>query len=69
MAEEFSQKWEIYRVATHELGGLHLIADMDTKYSIKQLYNMLEVLDVHDSIKKAAHEKSMADAKQQSAGR
>lgn len=56
-------------MATHELGGLHLIADMDTKYSVKQLYDMLEVLDVHDTIKKAAHEKSMADAKQQSAGR
>lgn len=67
MAEEFSQKWEIYRVATHELGGLHLIADMDTKYSIGQLFNMLEILDVHDSIKKAAHDQAILEQKQKSA--
>jgi hypothetical protein len=63
VAEEFSQKWEIYRIATHPLGGLHLIADMDNKYSIGQLYNMLEVLEVHDSLKKAAHDKAIAETK------
>ena len=67
MAEEFSQKWEIYRIATHPLGGLHLIADMDNKYSIGQLYNMLEILDVHDSIKKADHDQAILEQKQKSA--
>ena len=47
-------------MATHELGGLHMVADMQTKYSAKQLFDMLEILDVHDSIKKAAHDQVVA---------
>lgn len=62
--DKFSQRWEIYRVATHELGGLHLIKEMRTTYSTKDLYDMLEVLDVHDSLKKAAYDKAQAEAKQ-----
>ena len=54
----------MYRISTHELGGLHLLADMDTKYSIGQLYNMIEVLDVHDAIKKAAHDQAILEQKQ-----
>ena len=56
-------KIEIFRVATHELGGLHLIADMETKYSTKQLYDMLEIIEVHDTLKKLAHERALAEAK------
>mgnify|MGYP003609454892 FL=1 len=44
-----------------------MIADMDTKYSIGQLFNMLEILDVHDSIKKAAHDQAILEQKQKSA--
>ena len=62
----FSQRWEIYRVAMHEKGGLHLVADMDTKYSVKQLYDMLEMLDVYDAMKKIAHEQAVLEAKQKS---
>lgn len=40
-----------------------MIADMDTKYSIGQLFNMIEVLEVYDSIKKAAHDKAIAETK------
>ncbi|MGL5012997.1 MAG: hypothetical protein ACRC6V_01745 [Bacteroidales bacterium] len=61
--DDFSQSWEIFRVATHEKGGLHLIADMDTKYSLKQLYDMIEVLDVYDSMKQAAQDKALAENK------
>lgn len=54
----------MYRVATHELGGIHLLAEMEYKYSTKQLFDMLEVMDVHDTMKRIAHEKALAEAKQ-----
>lgn len=38
----------------HEKGGLELAAKMDTHYSARQLYNMLEQLDVYDALKDAA---------------
>ena len=38
----------------HEKGGLDIAADMGWKYSTKQLYDMLEQLDVYDSLKKQA---------------
>lgn len=50
----FSQSWQVYRIAIHEKGGLELAAEMSWKYSTKQLYNMLEQLDVYDSLKKQA---------------
>lgn len=34
-----------------------MIADFETKYSTKQLYDMLEVLDVHDTLKQLAYDK------------
>lgn len=34
------------------------MADMRTKYTLRDLYNMLEVLDVHDSFKKIAYDKA-----------
>jgi hypothetical protein len=63
--KEFSLPWEFYRVATHELGGIHLIAEMETKYSTRQLYDMLETLDTYDTIKRIAHEEALAKAKQE----
>lgn len=60
--EEFSQRWEVYRIVTHELGGLHLLPLFDTTYSTKQLYDLLEVCDVHDAIKKTAYEKAKAES-------
>lgn len=50
-------------MATHELGGLHLIAEMDYKYSTKQLYDMIEILDVHDAQKKLAYDRAASEAK------
>lgn len=61
--EQFSQRWELFRIATHELGGVHLLAEMEYKYSTRQLYDILEVLDTHDALKKIAHEKAVAEAK------
>lgn len=61
MEEKFSQPWEIYRVSTHKLGGLHLVADMSTKYSTSQLFDFLEVLDVYDAIAKEAADEIIAN--------
>jgi hypothetical protein len=36
---------------------------MEYKYSTKQLYDMLEVLDTHDALKKIAYDKALAEAK------
>jgi hypothetical protein len=53
----------VYRVATHELGSISFVKDVD-RCSLKQLYDMLEVLDVYDALKKAAHDKMLAESKQ-----
>lgn len=59
----FSQHWSLYRIAMHEKGGLELAAEMDWKYSTRQLLKMLEMLDVYDSIKQQAIEKDKAERK------
>lgn len=41
-------------MGTHKLGGLHLVAEMSTKYSTAQLFDFLEVLDVYDAVAKEA---------------
>lgn len=50
-------------MVTHELGGLHLLPLFDTSISLKQLYNMLEICDVHDALKKLAYDRAEAEAK------
>lgn len=45
----------------HEKGGLDLAIEMSWKYSLKQLYDMLELLDVHDALTKQAVDKARAD--------
>lgn len=60
--EKFSQRWEIYRVATHPLGGLHFVPLMSTTYSTKNLFDMLENLDVYDTFQKMAVDKQKAQA-------
>lgn len=42
----------------HEKGGLELAAEMDWKYSTRQLLKMLELLDVHDSLAKQAADRA-----------
>jgi hypothetical protein len=42
----------------HEKGGLDIAADMSWKYSTKDLYRMLETLDVYDALKEQAIAKS-----------
>lgn len=44
------------------MGGIHLLAEMEWKYSTRQLYDMLEVIDVHDSLREIATEKEKAEA-------
>ncbi len=34
----------------------------DTSYSTKQLYDMLEICDVHDAIKKLASDRAKAES-------
>lgn len=36
---------------------------MSRKYSTKQLYQMLETLDVYDTLKKLANDKALAESK------
>ena len=62
MREQFSQRWEVYRIVCHELGGLHLLPLFETTYSTKQLYDLLEVCEVHDTIKKMAYDKAKQEA-------
>lgn len=57
----FSQSWSIYRIATHPLGGLALAAEMDWKYSTRQMLQMIEMLDIHDDLEKQAIEKAKAN--------
>lgn len=45
----------------HEKGGLDIAADMNWKYNTKQLYQMLELLDVYDSISKQVKDKAEAN--------
>jgi hypothetical protein len=59
--DKFSQSWQIYRVAMHEKGGLELAMEMSWKYSTKALYDMLELLDVHDALTKQAIDRAKAD--------
>lgn len=42
----------------HEKGGQELAADMDTKYSTKQLYDIIERLDVYDALSNQAKERA-----------
>jgi len=45
----------------HEKGGLELAAEMDWKYSTRQLLRFLELLDVHDALQQQAINKAKAD--------
>lgn len=47
----------------HEKGGQQLAADMDTKYSTKQLYDIIERLDVYDEFVNQAKERSKKKSK------
>lgn len=47
----------------HEKGGLELAAEMEWKYSTRQMLRMLELLDVHDSLEKQARDRAAANKK------
>jgi hypothetical protein len=47
----------------HEKGGIEIALAMSSKYSTKQLFDMLEMFDVHDALKKMAHDKALAESK------
>lgn len=57
----FSQHWSIYRIAMHEKGGLEMAAEMDWKYSTRQMLKLIELLDVHDSLLQQAKNKAQAE--------
>lgn len=58
---KFSQSWQVYRIAMHEKGSLELAMEMSWKYSTKALYDMLELLDVHDALMQQAKNKAEAN--------
>lgn len=45
----------------HEKGGLELAAEMEWKYSTRQMLKIIEVLDVYDSLDKQARDKAAAN--------
>lgn len=45
----------------HEKGSLELAAEMDWKYSTRQMLKFLEFLDVYDSLNKQASERAKTD--------
>lgn len=45
----------------HEKGSLELAAEMDWKYSTRQMLKFLEFLDVYDSLNKQARDKAEAN--------
>lgn len=53
----------MYRIATHELGGLEFVRRLEN-YSLNQMFDLLEMLDVHDTLKQLAHDKAVTEAKQ-----
>jgi hypothetical protein len=57
----FSQHWSIYRIAMHEKGGLELAAEMEWKYSTRQMLKLIEMLDVHDALLQQAKNKAEAN--------
>jgi hypothetical protein len=57
----FSQHWSIYRIAMHEKGGLAIAAEMEWKYSTRQMLKLIEFLDVYDALNKQAYDKAKAD--------
>lgn len=60
--DNFSIPWQIYRVATHKLGGLHLIGEFSTCRTLKDLYDMLEVIDVYDTLQEEAKKAAETEA-------
>ncbi len=45
----------------HEKGGLELAAEMEWKYSTRQLLKLIEMLDVHDALLQQAKNKAEAN--------
>ena len=58
--KEFSQPWEIYTVLTSEVGGrpLATLHELQTIYGIVDLYDFLEILDVHNSVAEEHHKEA-----------
>ena len=45
----------------HEKGGLALAAEMEWKYSVRQMLKLLELLDVYDALNKQAADNAKAN--------
>lgn len=52
--DQFTQDWEVYNILTSPL-KLATYLELDTVYNTEDLYNMLEVLQVHKEIETVAH--------------
>lgn len=53
--DKFSGSWYIYRVACHSKGGFDFAAKfLSDQYSIRTLFNTIEMLDMYDVQKEQA---------------
>ncbi len=46
----------------HEKGGMDLALKMSSHYSTKQLYDIIEMLDVYDSLKEEAKKRAKQES-------
>lgn len=62
MLEDFSQPWEVYIICTHKtkLATKH---ELDTVYSLSDIYDFLEMIDVYNALEKDAHDRAEKDNK------
>ncbi|ADD65021.1 hypothetical protein PAK_P100016 [Pseudomonas phage PAK_P1] len=60
--QKFSQHWEIYVATTHPL-KLTTYEALNTVLTTEDLYNILEIIDVHDTITQVAKEHAEKDKK------
>ena len=53
--DKFSGSWHIYRIASHPDGGFDLAAKfLSDKYSVRTLFNTIEMMDVCEARKEQA---------------
>lgn len=61
--KNYSQHWQVYRIATHEKGGFDLAIRLSRDLTLKDMNDILESLDVYDSLKEEAYQKAKSEAK------
>lgn len=56
--EQFSQDWSIFKVVTYDKPKLATKHELDTVYTVSDLYDFLEIIDTNDAIEKIAEQKA-----------